>query len=167
MIIRKETDKDIEAIRLLTKRAFAPMPYSNGTEPAIIDALRDQDQLTLSLVAEDKGTVVGQISFSPVTIDQVHDNWFGLGPVSVLPEKQGQKIGSQLINTGLDWLKENGAKGCVLIGNPDYYSRFGFVNETELYYGSLDRAFIQKLTFLGPARNGQLKYCRAFEDAAA
>jgi putative acetyltransferase len=120
MIIRPETDKDIEPIRRLTERAFEPMPYSHGTEPAIIEALRQQGQLTLSLVAEDDGKVVGQITFSPVTIDGDHDGWFGLGPVSVLPEEQGQYIGSQLVNAGLKALKQNGAKGCVLVGSPDY-----------------------------------------------
>lgn len=167
MIIRHETDKDIEPIRRLTERAFAPMPYSHGTELAIIEALRQQGQLTLSLVAEDDGEIVGQITFSPVTIDGDHDGWFGLGPVSVLPEKQGQYIGSQLVNAGLEALKQAGAKGCVLIGNPDYYSRFGFINETDLVYGDLDRKFVQKLAFSEPTRNGELKYCEAFEAAAS
>ncbi len=92
MIIRKETIEDIASIRELTKRAFEPMPYSNGTEPIIIEALRQDGELTLSLVAEDHGVIVGQITFSPVTIDGEHDGWFGLGPVSVEPEKQGGRL---------------------------------------------------------------------------
>jgi len=167
MIIRPETAEDIEYIRKLTERAFAPMAYSHGTEPAIIEALRHHGQLTLSLVAEEDGEIVGQITFSPVTIDGDHDSWFGLGPVSVVPEKQGQSIGSRLINAGLDILKGKGAKGCVLVGNPDYYSRFGFINETDLVYGDLDRKFVQKLAFAEPTRNGRLEYCRAFEDVAS
>ena len=167
MIIREETREDAADIRRLTQQAFEPMPFSSGTEPAIIEALRNEGQLTLSLVAEDEGVIIGQITFSPVTVGGKHGGWFGLGPVSVPPERQGERVGSQLIKRGLDVLKQDGAKGCVLIGDPNYYSRFGFINNTELYYGGLDRQFVQKLSFVLPERNGQLKYCDAFEKAAS
>ena len=167
MIIRKERAQDVKAITRLTERAFAPMPFSQGTEPAVIEALRRHNQLTLSLVAEENNIIIGHITFSPVTIDGVHDGWFGLGPVSVLPERQSQGIGRKLIHEGLQEMKTQNAKGCALIGNPNYYARFGFINNTDLSYGDLDRAFVQKLTLLGADRNGVLKFCKVFEEAAA
>lgn len=167
MNIREEIPNDVSAIRALTKKAFEPMPFSNGAEPRIIDALRNNEQLSLSLVAVCENEIVGQITFSPVTINGEHDSWFGLGPVSVCPDKQGQGIGSALILHGLEAIKEVGAKGCVLIGDPNYYSRFGFENNSGLAYKGLDKQFVQKLTFVAPQRDGELLYCTAFEEAAA
>ena len=81
MIIRKETTSDIEAISQVTKAAFRTLPISNQTEQFIIEALRAAGALTLSLVAEIDGRVVGHIAFSPVTISDGSKNWYGLGPV--------------------------------------------------------------------------------------
>ena len=162
MIIREETAGDIEQIHTITTLAFAPMPFSNGSEPGIIQALRDQGMLTLSLVAKEGETVIGQATFSPVTVDRQDIGFFGLGPVAVLPEKQGLSIGSQLINAGLDRMRRDGAAGCALIGNPAYYSRFGFVNKTALTYGETDSAFVQQLVFTGALRSGALRFCPAF-----
>ena len=167
MIIRTETPADLTAIRALSARAFAPMPYSDGSEPRIIDALREAGELTLSLVAEQDNKLLGQITFSPVSIDGAHDQWFGLGPVAVEPERQSTGIGGALIREGLDRLKTMEAKGCVLVGNPDYYSRFGFKNHCGLTYADLDTAYIQKLVLAGPDRTGTLTYCDSFERAAA
>jgi putative acetyltransferase len=164
MEIRKEIEGDIETIRALTEKAFAPMPFSSGTESKIIETLREDNQLTLSLVAIRSDQILGQITFSPVTIDGVHEGWFGLGPVSVLPEKQGEGIGSALVLKGLELIKDGGAKGCVLIGDPNYYSRFGFINETGLTYKGLDRKFVQRVTFAAPARDGEVLFTSAFEE---
>lgn len=167
MEIRKETPDDISAIRALTKDAFAPMPFSDGKEPDVIDALRKHQQLTLSLVAVQDRDIVGQVSFSPVTIDGTHDHWFGLGPVSIRPDRQKQGIGSTLIRKGLALIKYDGAKGCVLVGDPGYYSRFGFSNKTGLNYANLDGNYIQRVTFVEPSRDGTLLYSPAFEQAAS
>jgi len=167
LTIRAEIAGDEPAIHALTAAAFKPMAYSDGTEPAIIDALRAAGELTLSLVAVHGEDIVGQITFSPVTIDGVHDDWFGLGPVSVLPARQSEGIGGALIREGLSQLTAKGAKGCVLVGNPDYYGRFGFVGGTDLTYGSLDRDYVQRLALNGPARGGELLYAPSFEAAAA
>lgn len=83
MKIRDETLSDQAAIFALTTAAFAPMPYSDGSEPAIIDGLRNDGDLALSLVATEAGIIVGHITFSPVSIDGVDNHWFGIGPVSV------------------------------------------------------------------------------------
>lgn len=103
MIIRRETPQDIDAIYRLTADAFAPLAMSDGSEPDIINGLRDNGALRVSLVAEEDGKIVGHGALSPVTI-KGHSNWFGLGPIAVHPERQKQGIGSALMNTlSLSW----------------------------------------------------------------
>ena len=126
MIIRKETAADIEAITEVTIAAFKTLPVSNHTEQFIIKALRSAGALTISLVAEIDERVVGHIAFSPVSFSDGTKDWYGLGPVSVLPEYQKQGIGKSLINEGLSSLKELGGQGCALVGDPNYYKKFGF-----------------------------------------
>lgn len=132
MIIRNEKKSDIEAISEITIAAFADCPYGDHTEQFIINALRAAGALAVSLVAQIEGKVVGHIAFSPVTISGRECGWYGLGPVSVLPEYQKQGIGKALVNEGLRLLEESGAKGCVLVGDPKYYERFGFRNLPDL-----------------------------------
>jgi putative acetyltransferase len=97
-----------------------------------VDALRARGALALSLVAEHEGRVVGHIAFSPATADGQPSRWFALGPVSVEPSLHKLGLGAQLIDTGLHVLRERGAAGCVLIGDPAYYARFGFVLRPEM-----------------------------------
>ena len=130
--IRRETEADITAINEITAAAFKDHPYSHQTEVFIIKALRAANALTLSLVAEIGGRVVGHIAFSPVVISDGSKGWYGIGPLSVAPEFQRQGIGKALVNEGLATLNESGANGCVLVGDPDYYKRFGFRNLPEL-----------------------------------
>jgi putative acetyltransferase len=99
--IRSEKDADIDAITTVTVAAFRTLEVSNQTEQFIIEALRAAKALTVSLVAESNDCVVGHIAFSPVTISDGTRNWYGLGPVSVLPEYQRQGIGKALIREGL------------------------------------------------------------------
>jgi putative acetyltransferase len=99
--IRSEKDADIDAITTVTVAAFRTLEVSNQTEQFIIEALRAAKALTVSLVAESNDCVVGHIAFSPVTISDGPRNWYGLGPVSVLPEYQRQGIGKALIREGL------------------------------------------------------------------
>ncbi|UCE99469.1 MAG: N-acetyltransferase [Planctomycetota bacterium] len=132
MIIREERPSDIEAITEVTIAAFKTCRYGNHTEQFIIKALRAAGALAVSLVADDGGTVVGHIAFSAVTICGQRYGWYSMGPVSVRPDRQRQGIGKSLINEGLRMLKEAGAKGCVLVGEPEYYEKFGFRNLPEL-----------------------------------
>tara|TARA_R110002073_G_scaffold61577_3_gene154782 strand:+ start:4579 stop:5091 length:513 start_codon:yes stop_codon:yes gene_type:complete len=125
--IREEHQSDIDAIHLLTEEAFRPMPFAGGDEQDVIVRLRACGALTLSLVAVSAGGVVGQITFSPATAEDKSSPWFALGPVSVAPDRQGEGIGGQLINAGLELIDAMGALGCILTGNPVYYSRFGFM----------------------------------------
>ncbi len=135
MKIRTETISDHNAIEALTYQAFENHPHhalgAKPTEHLIINKLRDSGALTLSLVAEDKTGIVGHIAFSSVTIGGVSSNWYGLGPVSVTPERQGEGIGRH-ITTGMSQLKAQEAEGVVLLGEPGYYGRFGFKPHTNL-----------------------------------
>ncbi len=132
IVIRDETESDAAVITQLTVAAFETMEISNHTEQFIIEALRSARALTLSLVAEVDGRVVGHIAFSPVAISDGTKNWYGLGPVSVLPEYQRRGIGKALIQEGLSRLRKLSAKGCCLVGHPQYYRKFGFENVTGL-----------------------------------
>lgn len=132
LIIRDEQPDDIAVIGQITEQAFAGQVYSQQTEAKIIDCLRAQNQLSVSLVAELEDQVVGHIGFSKVSIDGVDLNWFGLGPLSVLPIHQGKGLGSMLVNSGLEAIVAIGARGCVLLGDPKFYSKFGFANCEQL-----------------------------------
>jgi len=147
MIIRKETTSDIEAISQVTIDAFRTLPISNHTEQFIIKALRAADALTLSLVAEIDGRVVGHVTFSPVIISDGAKDWYGLGPVSVLPEYQKQGIGKLLINEGLSLLKQLDGQGCALVGDPNYYKWFGFKTYTELVHEGVPQEVFLILAF--------------------
>lgn len=130
--IRDETDADVDAITEVTSAAFETLATSHHTEQFIIEALRAAKALAVSLVTEVDGRVVGHVAFSPVSISDGTGNWYGLGPVSVLPECQRQGIGKALIREGLSRLKALGARGCCVVGHPDYYRKLGFEFERVL-----------------------------------
>lgn len=163
MKIRPEQIGDEAAIRALTERAFEPMPFSSGTEASIVDQLRNDGDLALSLVWVEGDEIVGHIAFSPVSIDQEHTGWYGLGPVSVRPDLQRKNIGSGLIIEGLAQMKDMGAAGCVLVGDPGYYCRFDFQSDGNLVYGEVDPQYVQWLSFCAEAARGVLRYSPAFE----
>lgn len=169
-LIRPEQPGDEAAIATLTTAAFANAEHSSGTEAAIVDALRSAAALTLSLVTQDEGgTIIGHIAFSPVTISddggkEAHDGWYGLGPVSVSPEQQGKGIGAALIREGLAQLKAMGAAGCVLLGDPAYYHRFGFIADAGPRYPGPPPEYFQALSFGGrDMAQGNVHYHTAFE----
>ncbi|SMF04700.1 putative acetyltransferase [Xaviernesmea oryzae] len=163
MLIRDENAADVDAIRDLTRAAFEPMPFSSNTEARIVDDLRASGDLTISLVAEEHGEVVGHVAFSPVAVDGVHGGWFGLGPISVKPDRQRQGIGKALILRGLDLLRERGAAGCALVGSPEIYGRVGFESDGRLRYADIDPKFVQRIVLRGEAPSGILKFAPAFE----
>ncbi len=162
MIIRNEIESDIEAIAEVTKTAFATCPYGEHTEQFIIDALRAAGALTVSLVAEIDENVVGHVAFSPVTISDGSPDWYGLGPVSVLPQHQRQGIGTALIREGLSLLKARGGKGCVLVGPPAYYQRFGFRNLSSLTLEGVPPEVFLALPFEDQTPQGGVMFHRAF-----
>ncbi len=162
MIIRNETIADIEAITEVTIAAFQNLAISQHTEQFIIEALRSANALKISLVAEMDGRVVGHIAFSPVTISDGSPNWYGLGPVSVSPAYQKQGIGKSLIQRGLSILKESGGQGCVLVGDPNYYKRFGFKNIPDLVHEGIPQEFFLALPFGGKNPQGTVHFHEGF-----
>ena len=162
MIIRSETASDIDAIAEVTIDAFRTLTISNHTEQFIINALRVADALAISLVAEIDGRVVGHIAFSPVTISDGSTGWYGLGPVSVLLEYQKQGIGKSLINKGLSMLKESDGKGCALVGDPNYYKRFGFRNIPDLVYEGVPQEVFLVLPFTEDVPQGLVVFHDGF-----
>ena len=160
--IRDETQADIAAIRAVTKVAFADMAYSSQTEGEIIDALRAAEAVRLSLVAIAEGVVIGNVVFSDVVIGG-RDGWVGLGPVSVRPGLQRGGVGSALIREGLARMAAEGAAGCVLVGDPGYYERFGFKAVPGLSYEGVPDEYVLALPFSGSAPTGAIRYHSAFE----
>lgn len=163
MHLRTEVIDDEDAIDRVVSSAFAALSHCNNTEAQIVRELRIAGDLTLSLVAELGGAVAGHVAFSPVAIDGAHEAWFGLGPLAVLPSLQRRGIGSALVERGLAMLRERGAKGCAVLGDPNYYGRFGFVSDGGLRYGTVPRRFIQGIAFEGGRPSGELTYAPAFD----
>jgi putative acetyltransferase len=120
--------------------------YSDGTEPVVIERLREADALVLSLVAMLRGEVVGHVALSDVG-PPAQPGWLALGPLSVEPTFQRRSIGGQLIRAGLRALRERGAKGCVLLGDHRYYGRFGLVLVPELAPPEYPSQHLQVLRF--------------------
>lgn len=162
IMIREETENDYAIITELTAKAFETMEISDHTEQFIVLALRRAQALSVSLVAELDGRVVGHIAFSPVTLSDGTSDWYGLGPVSVLPEYQKQGIGKALIIEGLARLKTMGAKGCCLVGHPGYYGRFGFVNTDEFTLEGVPAEAFFALSFDGRMPKGKVSFHDAF-----
>ncbi|MBB4093994.1 N-acetyltransferase [Ochrobactrum pecoris] len=163
MHIRKETPEDAAEIRQVTETAFRPVAYSNQKEGEIVDALRAAKALTLSLVAEENGQILGHVAFSPILIDGENKGWYGLGPVSVHPDRQGEGIGGKLIREGLAILRREGAKGCVLLGDPGYYGRFGFKADSRLKLPGVPAEYFQCLAFGPDMPEGDVAYNAAFD----
>ena len=163
IVIRDEAHNDICAITEVTIAAFETLEISNHTEQFIVAALRAAKVLAVSLVAEMDGRVIGHIAFSPVAISDGTANWYGLGPVSVLPACQRQGIGKALIRAGLSRLKDMHAQGCCLVGHPDYYIKFGFTNLPGLVYEGVPQEVFFALPFDGPIPQGSVVFHEAFK----
>jgi len=162
ILIRDETRDDAAVITQVTAAAFESLEISSHTEQFIIEALRAAKALTLSLVAELDGRVVGHIAFSPVTISDGTRDWYGLGPVSVLPAYQHKGIGKALIQEGLSRLKGLGAGGCCLVGHPQYYRKFGFENVTGLVLEGVPPEVFFALSFDGRYPQGKVTFHKGF-----
>ncbi len=160
--IRPESAADLQAIEAVTVAAFLHAPHTSHTEQFIIAALRRAGELTLSLVADARGTVIGHVAVSPVTISDGTSGWFGLGPVAVTPEHQRRGVGSRLVREALRLLRARRAAGCVLLGEPGYYGRFGFRAEPGLVLPEVPPEYFQALSFGAPLPGGVVSYSDAF-----
>ncbi|PLP99573.1 GNAT family N-acetyltransferase, partial [Cupriavidus pauculus] len=114
----------------------------------------------------DHGQIIGHVALSPVTITDGHGNkaegWYGLGPISVLPQRQGQGIGSRLMAQAVAELRAMQAAGCVLLGDPAYYERFGFHAHVSLQLPGVPPDYFMALALRGPAPEGIVQYSDAF-----
>lgn len=180
VLIRDETPLDVAAITAITIAAFALLEVSGHNEQHIINALRAKNALSLSLVAEWQGCLVGHIAFSPVeivptaakrngngsspaTASEKPLGWYGLGPVSVLPMYQKRGVGKALINEGMKRLRAAGANGCCLVGHPTYYPQFGFRTVPGLVYEGVPAEVFMACSFDGAYPQGQVIFHEAFQ----
>jgi len=162
MIIRPEEAHDLDAISAVTQAAFRDVAYSDHTEHLVIQRLRRAGALAVSLVAEEEGAIIGHIGFSPVGLPESSATWFGLGPLCVLPERQGQGFGLVLVQHGLDALRRRKAGGCVVMGDPAYYRRFCFRHDARLKAEGIDDEYFMILPLQGGTPSGIVRYHQAF-----
>lgn len=161
--IRPEKPSDVSLINQITIDAFSPIAYASHTEHLIIDALRKAEGMTLSLVADINGLMVGHIAFSAITIDGKNRDWYCLGPISVQPNFQKAGIGSRLIKTGISMIRDMGGRGCVLEGSPTYYQRFGFKAYPGLILdGAPTQEYFMALPFFTNVPEGKVRFHEAF-----
>lgn len=163
MKIRSERPTDVDAISMTITAAFKTASHSSGTEARIVEGLRASQALTISLVAADQDEILGHVAFSPVTIAGAQGDWYGLGPVSIAPEQQSRGLGQLLIRAGIERLRSLQAAGCVVLGEPGYYQRFGFESDPALTYGGDPSPYFQRLVLAGPPATGDVAYHAAFE----
>jgi putative acetyltransferase len=163
VLVRSETPADWDKIEALTASAFLNAPHSSHAEQHIVTALRRAGQLSVSLVAEADAGLIGHVAISPVSISDGTPGWFGLGPISVLPQYQRQGIGSRLMREALRILSERGASGCVVLGEREYYGRFGFRADPDLVLPGVPAEYFQALPFGSSRPRGTVTYHEAFE----
>lgn len=163
LTIRQETAADIGAIDEVTRQAFLQAEHTDHTEQFIVRSLRAAGALSVSLVAELDGELIGHAAASPVRISDGTPRWYGLGPVSVAPGHQRQGVGSRLITELLAALRQLSAAGCVVLGEPAYYSRFGFRAESTLILPGVPPAYFQALVLEGALPSGSVSYHPAFD----
>ena len=171
LTIRPERPGDEDAVRALVYDAFLNHPQHEPgaapTEHRIVDELRETGALALALVAEADGQVVGHIAFSPVLVTGASCDWFGLGPRAVARGRQREGIGSALIRAGLEILRKRGAQGVALVGDPEYYGRFGFREHQGLVMEGVPPQYCLARPFDLEAPQGTITYSPAFFSAAA
>lgn len=163
VVVRAEAPGDAPAIRAIHVAAFRDLAVSRQTEHLIVDALRDAGALAVSLVAEVDGVVAGHIAFSEAIVGDAERGWFLLGPIGVLPARQGCGVGSVLVREGLDALRAEGALGCVLVGEPGYYGRFGFTPHEGLGYEGVPDEYVLGLMLSDVAPRGLIHAHQAFD----
>jgi len=164
--VREEREGDRQEIRRVNEAAFG-----QPAEADLVEALRAHSAVTVSLVAEVDGQIVGHILFSPVSIagDRGSLKIAGLAPMAVLPSHQRRGIGSLLVKQGLEDCRRIGIPAVVVLGHPDYYPRFGFRRGSSwglrCEFDAPDEAFmaIELTPNALSGRSGVIKYHDAFK----
>jgi putative acetyltransferase len=154
MLIRDETANDIPAISKLITEAFLTLAQSTGTEASLVEALRAKGAFELSLVAEERGEVIGHLAASAARIGG-EDGWSLIGPLAVLPPRHRQGIGTALMEEALRRLRKT-SRGAALVGDPAYYGRFGFRAFSGLSLPGFPPEVVQALPFDGFEPHGEL-----------
>ncbi|CAM5769117.1 hypothetical protein LMIY3S_02730 [Labrys miyagiensis] len=160
MLIRNETAGDIPAISRVVTEALRMLAQSTGTEAGIVERLRADGALALSLVAEEEGEVIGYLAASAARIGK-QDGWGLIGPLAVLPSRHRRGIGTALMTEALRRLRAT-SRGAALVGDPAYYGRFGFRAFPGLKVEGCPPEVVQALPFDGSEPRGELKHHPAF-----
>ncbi len=160
--VREERPGDEVAIHAMTRRAFEGHPFSDGDEADVIDRLRKDGDLLLSLVAEDEGTIIGQVTYSTARLSNGEDGWMVIGPICVEPARRGEGIGRALMDAGEQAMKARGVKGITVLGDPQIYGRFGYVRHTPMTLAGELGEFLQVKSFGAPIPAATLTYAPAF-----
>ena len=166
LLIRSEGKADRAAVRAINTEAF-----EGPAEAGLVDALREQANPAVSLVAEHDGGIVGHIMFSPVMlVGEPELNIMGLAPMAVVPTYQRLGIGSALVRAGLEKCARLGFGAVVVLGHPTYYPRFGFIPSTRwnirCEYEAPPEAFMAIELEAGylDGKAGTIRYHPAFAD---
>jgi putative acetyltransferase len=167
--IRAEEDRDRERVHEIVATAF-----ERRNEADLVENLRRSADPTLSLVAQEEGRILGHVFFSPVEIEGAAETLrvAGLAPLAVDPAHQGRGVGSALVRAGVAACPALGWQAVFLVGNPAYYSRFGFRLALPMgfTYGDphMDAA-LQVMEgeagVLSGVKGGRVRYHPAFADA--
>lgn len=160
--IREERPGDEAAIRLLVERAFEGHPYSAGDEATVIDRLRADGDLALSLVACDGDAIVGHAAYSEARLSDGCTGWMVVGPIAVDPSQQRRGIGRTLIEQGEAVIRNRGAKGVTVLGDPSVYGRFGFASGTSMRLEGELGQYLQVKSFGAPIPTATITYAPAF-----
>ena len=157
--IRAEVAADREAIRALHRAAFG-----GEAEAKLVEALRGEGAVVLSLVAEQNGEIAGHVLYSRLTLDPSHSEALSLAPAAVLPKRQRQGIGARLIEEAHRMLTMRGEKIVFVLGDPAYYGRFGFSAATAKPFRTpYDGKYMQALILAPDApKSGRVRYPAAF-----
>ena len=158
ILIRNEAATDANAIDTMVKEAFSHHAQGSRTEHLILAGLRQKEALALSLVAVADEMVIGHIAFTEVEISDRSQGWFGLGPLTVATGMQRKGVGSALVRDGLLRLRQGGAQGCVVLGKPAFYSRFGFTNNPDLMIEEAPQEYFLAIAFANTRAAGVVSY---------
>lgn len=162
MEIRSEKPGEAAAIRRLVEAAFLGAPHASGGEGALVDALRAAGALSLSLVAEEGGALLGHVGFSPLGFSDGAEGWFALAPLATRADRRGEGIGAALVRAGLARLEAAGAAGCAVLGDPAYYARFGFAADPQMRFPGAPPEAFRRILWRGPAPQGEALHHAAF-----
>lgn len=159
--IRTAVPADAAAIHALVAAAFAQADEAN-----LVEVLRRAGDLAIELVAEEAGTLVGHIAFQPLGLaGEDAASFASLAPVSVAPHAQRRGVGTTLVRAGLRRLQHDGCDQVFVLGDTDYYGRFGFKTALAVPYRapwSGDHFQALRLSDRPIPRGGDLVYPAAF-----